>query len=194
MAENVAGTSGAQDDGSTVAQAADQAREQAGQVAGKISDTARTQVDQRSTQAGEKVSSLAGDLRGVGEQLREQGNEGGAKVAEQVAQRAERAGGYLSESDADRILGDVEDLGRRQPWLVLAGGVALGIAAARFLKASSSQRYQTRSRPATAPSGQRAYPSTEAGFETSGYGTPTQALGSGTVPTAPAPVGTGGPA
>lgn len=179
MADNVAGTSGAQDDGSTVAQAADQAREQAGQVAGRISDTARTQVDQRSTQAGEKVSSLAGDLRGVGEQLREQGNENGAKVAEQVAQRAERAGGYLSESDADRILGDVEDLGRRQPWLVLAGGVVLGIAAARFLKASSSERYQGRSRPATAPTGQSAYPSTEGGFETSGYGTPTQALGSG---------------
>ena len=193
MAENVAGTSGAQDDGSTVAQAADQAREQAGQVAGKISDQARTQVDQRSTQAGEKVSSMAGDLRGVGEQLREQGNENGAKVAEQVAERAERAGSYLTESDPDRILGDVEDLGRRQPWLVLAGGVVLGIAAARFLKASSSERYQTRSRPPI-PAGQQAYPSTEAGFETSGYGTPTQALGSGPAPAAPAPVGTGGPA
>lgn len=186
MAEDVTGASAAQDGGSSVEQATEQVREQAGEAAGRIQDTARTQVDERSTQAGEKVSSVASDLRSTGEHLREQGNESAANLAQQAADRAERVGSYLQDADADRILGDVEDLGRRQPWLVLAGGVALGAVAARFLKASSTQRYQARSRPAIASSGDR-YPSNEGGFETSGYGAATQSLGE----PAPAPVATG---
>ena len=122
----------------------EQAQEKVGGLAEKAQSSAREQVDQRSTQAGEQVSSLAGDLRGVGEQLRTQDNTTGAKVADQVADRAEKAGSYLTESDADTILSDIEDLGRRQPLLALAGGVVIGLAAARFLKASSTSRYESR--------------------------------------------------
>jgi hypothetical protein len=42
------------------------------------------------------------------------------------------------------MLEDIEDFGRQRPWAVLAGGVAVGVLAARFLKASSSNRYQQR--------------------------------------------------
>jgi hypothetical protein len=83
-------------------------------------------------------------VRAVGASLREQGKDQPAKLAEQAADRAERLGSYLQESDADRILGDVEDFGRRQPWAVIAGGVALGLVASRFLKASSIDRYEKR--------------------------------------------------
>jgi hypothetical protein len=123
---------------------AENAKQAAQGAAERVQSVAREQVDQRSTEAGERVSSLAGDLRSVGEQLRSQENEAAAKAADQVAERAERAGSYLADSDADKILSDVEDFGRRQPWVVLAGGVALGIAAARFLKASSADRYSRR--------------------------------------------------
>jgi uncharacterized protein (TIGR02271 family) len=82
-------------------------------------------------------------IRSVGEQLRAQGKDGPAKLADQAAERTERLGGYLSQSDADRILGDVEDLARRQPWAVVAGGIALGFAASRFFKASSSECYRS---------------------------------------------------
>jgi hypothetical protein len=135
----------------------EQAQEKVSGLADRAQSTAREQVDQRSTQAGEQVTSLASDLRSVGEQLRSQDNTNSAKVAEQVAERAERAGGYLTESDADRILGDIEDLGRRQPLLVLAGGVVLGLAAARFLKASSTSRYESRSTQASQGTQTRAY-------------------------------------
>ena len=132
---------------------AGQAQEQAQQVAGQARDRVRSQIDQRSTQAGERVRSQAGDLRSVGEQLREQGKEQPAKLADQAAERLERAGGWLTESDADRILDDVEDFARRNPWALMAGGLALGFAASRVLKASSRDRYQGRfdggsSRPA----------------------------------------------
>ncbi len=129
------------DSGSTT----DQAKDKAQQAAGQAKSTIRTQVDQRSTDAGERVGGLASDVRSVGDQLRQQGKEQPAKLAEQAADRAERLGDYLKRSDADRILNDVEDFGRRRPWAVIAGGVALGIVASRFLKASSGNRYEQRS-------------------------------------------------
>jgi hypothetical protein len=118
-------------------QAADQAR----RATGKAREQIRAQVDERSTQAGEQVSRQADDVRTVGEELRTQGKDGPARIADQVAERTERVGTWLRESDGDRILSDVEDFGRRNPWAVAAGGVAIGFVASRLLKASSSRRY-----------------------------------------------------
>jgi F0F1-type ATP synthase membrane subunit b/b' len=122
----------------------EQAGEQVRQATGQARDRARDQVDQRSTQAGEQVHQHASDLRDVAQQLREQGKDGPAKIADQVADRAQRAGSWMKDSDADRILSDVEDFARSNPWAVAAGGLALGFAASRVLKASSSQRYEQR--------------------------------------------------
>jgi hypothetical protein len=123
---------------------AGQAQEKAQEAAGQAQDRLREQVDQRSTQAGEKVSGAAEDLRSVSAELRNQGKETPAKLADQGAERIERMGSYLSESDADTLLSDIEDFGRRQPLAVLAGGLVVGMAAARFLKASSGSRYRSR--------------------------------------------------
>jgi hypothetical protein len=136
------GPSGAQE---TARQVAGQAQEKAQETAQRAQGVLREQIDERSTKAGEQVSSTAGDLRSVGDELRNQGKETPAKVADEVAERTEQLGSYLSEADADRILSDLEEFGRRQPWVVLAGGLALGLVGARFLKASSSSRYHSRS-------------------------------------------------
>jgi ElaB/YqjD/DUF883 family membrane-anchored ribosome-binding protein len=133
-----------------------QAKEQVQKVTGSAQDRIREQVDTRSTEAGHQVDSVGQAMRTAGEQLRGQGNELPAKVAEQLAQRAEQLGGYLRESDADRILGDLENFARRQPWVVAAMGLALGVAGARFLKASGRRRYtQSQSQPGagSAPNG-----------------------------------------
>ena len=61
---------------------------------------------------------------------------------DQVADRAERLASYLSEANGDRMLRDVERFARRQPWAFTVGGVVAGFFAARFLKASSEQRFQ----------------------------------------------------
>ena len=118
--------------------------QKAQEAAGTVQDKLREQIDQRSTRAGERVTDTAGDLRSVGEELRKQGKDGPARFADQAAERTERIGSYLKEADSERMLGDVEDFGRRQPLALLAGGLVLGIAAARFLKASSHGRYQSR--------------------------------------------------
>ncbi len=120
-------------------QAQDKAREAAGQARGRMTQEA----DRRSTQAGEQMSSSAGDARSVAEELRKQGKHTPARYVEQAADRAERLGGYLQESDGDRILRDVEDFARRNPWAVAAGGLVLGFAASRMLKASSGERYRS---------------------------------------------------
>ena len=137
-------------DASTAEQAKQKAQETAQQAAGKAKGRVREQVDQRSTQAGEQVSGTADDVRTIAQQLREQGKDQPAKLAEQAADRAEKVGTYLKQSDGDTILRDVEDFGRRQPWAVMFGGLAAGFLASRFLKASSTRRYETR--PQTSPS------------------------------------------
>ena len=169
-----------------VGDAKEQAKEQAQQVKQQAGGRVKTEVDRRSTEAGERVKTQANDLRSVGEQLREQGKEGPAKVADQVAERAERVGGYLQESDGERILNDVEDLARRNPWAVVAGGIVLGIAASRLLKASSIERSQRRT---TGPTyGQPALPRQTGGY---GDGLSGGGLGTGTGLDAPTPPSTG---
>lgn len=177
-------------------QVAGQAQAKAQEAAGQVQDKARSMIDQRSTQAGEQVSQQASDLRSVGEQLRSQGKDGPAKLADQAADRAERLGSYLSNSDANTILHDVEDLGRRQPWAVALGGLALGFAASRFLKASSQQRFQSRS--SSSPSGQLPSRGAAQPVGGPGYGGPTgqprtglagQPIAGDGMPTTASPVG-----
>src|SRR3954463_2288736 len=132
---------------------AGEAQEKARDAAGKAQETVRQQVDQRSTHAGEQVASTAQDLRSVGEELRKQGKDAPAKLADRAAEQTEKVGSYLKEKGPDEMLHDVEDFGRQRPWAVLAGGMALGVVAARFLKASSRDRYQQRSNGAS-PTGQ----------------------------------------
>jgi hypothetical protein len=122
--------------------AADQAREKAQEVGAQARDRVRDQVDERSTQAGEQAGSAAQALREASQKLRHDGNEPVAKGMERVADRVESAGGWLRDSDGDAILRDVEDFGRRNPLAIIAGGVALGFAASRLLKASSRRRYE----------------------------------------------------
>lgn len=136
--------------GSTAEQAQEKAREVAGQAQEKMGQAAdqakgriREQVDQRSTQAGEQITTQASDVRSVADELRKQGKDKPAQLAEQAADRAEKVGNWLTESDGDKILHEVEDFGRSKPWAIALGGLALGFAASRLLKASSEQRYRS---------------------------------------------------
>ena len=119
-----------------------QAKEKAQEAGQQARDRVRDEVDRRSTEAGEQAGSTAQALRQASHRLREDGNEPVAKGMEQVAQRVESAGSWLRDADGDRILRDVEDFGRRNPLAVVAGGVAVGFAVSRLLKASSRRRYE----------------------------------------------------
>src|SRR3954447_8378178 len=174
------GNGGAQEKAQEKAQEAAQvAQEKAQQAKGAARDRVRTEVDTRSTQAGEQVQSAAQDARSVGEHLRSQGKDKPAELADKAAERAEQVGDYLKRSDGDTILRDAERLGRDKPWAVMAGGLALGIAASRFLKASSSRRYREMESSSNLPARRT---DVDRGALTTGAGT----YGAGTYGSAPA--------
>jgi hypothetical protein len=133
-------------DGSTTDQVRDKAQVAQDKAKGALSQARgqlRDQVDQRSTQAGERMATTAADVRSIAEELRQQGKDTPARMVDQAAGQAERFGDYLKGASGDRILRDVEGFARSKPWLVAVGGLVLGFAASRVLKASSSSRYQS---------------------------------------------------
>jgi hypothetical protein len=120
----------------------EQAKERVQETAQQAKGRLREQVDQRSTQAGQQVNTVADDVRSVAQELRTQGKNKPAQYAEQAADRVQSAGQWLEQKDGDELLRDVEDFARRNPWAVAVGGLVVGLAASRFLKASSSERYR----------------------------------------------------
>jgi hypothetical protein len=172
---------------------AGQAQEKAREAAGKAQEGVRRQIDERATQAGERVGSTAQDLRSVGEELRKQGKETPAKLADRAAEQTEKVGSYLKDNGPDKMLEDVEDFGRQRPWAVLAGGLVVGVAAARFLKASSRTRYQQRNGtrstaqvPQTTPRRSAVEPVVTPPPPTAQPGTPAPGVGGMGAPPAPA--------
>ena len=131
-----------------VAERAQQVQEAAQEQVQEKTEQARTklrdEVDTRSTEIGQQVSGTSEAIREAASQLRQKGQDGPARATEQAADKMEQAGRWLTEADGDRIMSDVEDFARRQPWAVLAGGLVVGFAASRFLKSSSQQRYGAR--------------------------------------------------
>jgi ElaB/YqjD/DUF883 family membrane-anchored ribosome-binding protein len=134
---------------STTEQAMEKVQETGGEVRQQMGEKAqelrtqagegiRRQLDDRSTEAGEEVTTTADALRRVGDQLRQEGKTGTAQYAERVAQPVERLGHYLTDADGNRLLRDAEQFARRRPWVAVMGGATLGFLVARFIKASNT--------------------------------------------------------
>ena len=166
-------------------QAQEKAKEVAGQAQEKVQGAAQQakgriseQVNQRSTDAGRQANTVAQDVRSVADELRSQGKDKPAQYAEQAAQRVESAGQWLEQKNGDELLRDVESFARRNPWAVAAGGLVLGLAASRLLKASSTERYRT-----SVSNGYDAYGGTGSYGRTGAY------TGAGTLASEPMPSG-----
>jgi ElaB/YqjD/DUF883 family membrane-anchored ribosome-binding protein len=124
-----------------VQDAAAVAQEKASELRQQGSARLREQFDQRSNEAGSQVRSLAEALRRSGDDLQNQGNTSGGRLAGQAADRVEQLGSYLEQKNGDELMRDVETFARRRPWILAGVGILVGVAAARFMKASSEQRY-----------------------------------------------------
>jgi ElaB/YqjD/DUF883 family membrane-anchored ribosome-binding protein len=142
---------------SPVGQVKDHVQDAAAQAKGQTREQLRSQVGDRSTQVGEQLSSTAQAVRRAAAELRDEGKEGPAKLVDGLAGRGERLGSYLSHADGDQLLRDVEELGRKQPWLFVGASAVVGFLASRFMKASSRSRYQSQavSLPASTPPRER---------------------------------------
>jgi len=125
-----------------------EATETTGQAVGQVADTTRTaivdQADRQRFRAADSADQVAGAIRRVSGEL-ESEQPGIASVVDTAAQQTERIGRYLRETDAEQILTGVQDFARRQPLVFFGGAFVLGLAAARFIKAGSTEpanRYQ----------------------------------------------------
>lgn len=112
-------------------------RERSSELTTKARTWMNEEADQRSTALGTQARTIAGAMRETSNRLRTEGQEQPARLTEMTAERIEQAATYLTEADGDRLMDDVTDLARRQPWLFAAGGLLLGFAASRFMKAAT---------------------------------------------------------
>lgn len=146
LEERPAGTGGAQDDsmiGETkkkVEEGAGQAMETARTHAGQATDRVRQTVDDRSTDLGRRASSMAQAMRKASEELRSQGKESEASLNDRAVGIVERLGSYLEETDAQRMMSQAEEFGRRRPWVLALAGAGVGLLGARLLKSSAQRR------------------------------------------------------
>ena len=103
----------------------------------------KRQLDQGSTQAGDRMATTADNIRTIGRELRDRGQgDAVAQLAESVADYVERTAQYLRRSDPDTLLRDAQEFGRRQPIVMGAAGLVAGFVASRLLKLASAERYE----------------------------------------------------
>jgi hypothetical protein len=124
------------------------------QTAAEAASTSRSfisaQLDSRSTQIGTTISSTAGDLRRIADELRSSETvAGSADLANRGADAIDRIGQYLQSANGDQLIADAETFARERPWAVALAALTAGFAASRVLKASSAQRYRSTYRGAS---------------------------------------------
>jgi len=99
--------------------------------------TAEAQASTTMTRMGETLHAVAEALRDAGEGLRDQ-QPNIAGFADTAAQQVESSASYLREHDAGEAMRQVQDFARRQPALVIGGGLAAGLILGRLLRSGTS--------------------------------------------------------
>lgn len=167
----------ASSDGGALTQAKDVALEKTGEVRQKVgsqlTSRVREQADERSTMVGEQVSSIASALKETSTSLRTKGNDTPAKALDTVTDQVEKLGSYLTDTDGEKLLHDIEDAARQRPWAVAATLFGVGFAASRILGSSSKQRYQART-TGQVGGGYSSYPTGTTGTTVAGGLTPSE--------------------
>lgn len=175
-----------------VKQTGQQAVQQTQQVAGQVTESAKknavSYADSQKQTAKQYLQSVADALHETGQSLQSKNQTPIANYANKAADQVEGFAGYLERTPVQDMVRDAEDFARQHSTLFLGGALALGLAAARFIKASApSSRYAG---SGTYEMGKYA-PSNDANGS---YGYRQNQLGSGTSYSSGAPYGDSGPA
>ena len=128
-------------------EAASSIHEKAGELKEQGRGRLSLALDERTTLAGGQVRQVADAMRHTAAQMRGNGEstiQQTAGLVEAAADRFDDLGAYLRRTSGDVALRDAEDFARRRPWAVAGLGLVAGLAASRFLKASSERRYGLR--------------------------------------------------
>jgi hypothetical protein len=104
----------------------------------KIADAATSQINDQKTRLASRAGDVAYAVRQTAAQLRE-ASPGVAIYVDRAADRLDEWVAALRNRDAAQLMDDVRDVARRHPALIVGGGFALGLLAARFLKSSGRE-------------------------------------------------------
>lgn len=129
-------SSGSSEMTSQVQDAAEQAKQKAGEVADQAKQTTASRANEQKDKAADSLGSVARAFDDVGNQLRDQ-NPTMAHYADMASDKIEQFASQISNRDVTDLLGDVEDFARRNPAAFLGGAIAyagfLAIVAAAVL-------------------------------------------------------------
>jgi hypothetical protein len=126
-------SSGDQDFASKTQQTAEQLKNAAVEQVEKV----RTQADSAKEHAVERIRRVGSALKSAGDGL-QQDDELAARYAARAAERIEHVADYLGSVEPRALIRDAEQLARSKPALFFGGAFLVGLAAGRFLRASSN--------------------------------------------------------
>lgn len=126
-------------------------------LADQIKQDGRQRIEQTKRTAADHIDTVAQALASAQERL-DQDQPTLAAYAGSIATGVGNLATRLREGSMDDLLRDTRDLARRNPALFLAGGVAIGFALSRFLKASAAQDYTSEADYTPADDEASAYP------------------------------------
>jgi hypothetical protein len=117
-------------------QAAEQVKSAAVERVQSARDRAETGITQGRTQVADRIRHVSSALRSASDHLRED-DDFIAGYVETASERVDRIASYVNEANPRDVLRDVEDFARQRPAWFFGGAFLLGLAAGRFLKAST---------------------------------------------------------
>jgi hypothetical protein len=103
----------------------------------RLRSDGRQQIESRKRLAADQIEEVASALSRAGEQLESQPTL--ASYANQIAGSVSNLATRLRDGSIEELIDDTRQIARRNPGLFLLGGFAVGVALARFLKASERQ-------------------------------------------------------
>ena len=105
-------------------------------------EAGRDFIDEQKENLAQRVDQYTEAMRLACEKLRSEEGNVLAGPAQKAVDQLERMSGYLREKQLADVLDDLESYARRRPEVVFGGLFVVGLAAARFLKASRRRPYR----------------------------------------------------
>jgi vacuolar-type H+-ATPase subunit E/Vma4 len=115
---------------------AGEAKEQAKAAAQQAKERAVAQLGERSTQAGRQIGAQAEAIDGVADELRKQGKDGPARLAEQASEKVKGVASHLEQADGESLMQTAADVARENPAAAAAAAAAAGFVAGRVITAA----------------------------------------------------------
>lgn len=115
----------------------DEARATASQAVDTVKDEAQSRLETQKDRAAEQLGGIESALRDTSRSLRDNEQQPIAEYVDRAAQQVSQLNDYLRNHTVGDLLNEAERFARREPALFLGGAALLGLAAARFFRASS---------------------------------------------------------